>query len=193
MIKARGACKQGAGQWSDERRLLIKPGSLSLSISLFLSLSAGRAKYGVEWYGKGGRQWEITLVHGIIVHAFRRVTARRHRWSRLRRNAQRRPLLPVAPALVVPPTLLVCSRIADHRRFFTNFVHAIQDKKKKKNSFTSNHANSYPPISSTICDSSRTFASFSRQFYLRRLEFFYGIIVSSISISVFRDLYARDE
>lgn len=132
MIKARGACKQGAGQWSDERRLLIKPGSLSLSISLFLSLSAGRAKYGVEWYGKGGRQWEITLVHGIIVHAFRRVTARRHRWSRLRRNAQRRPLLPVAPALVVPPTLLVCSRIADHRRFFTNFVHAIQDKKKKK-------------------------------------------------------------
>lgn len=66
-------------------------------------------------------------------------------------------------------------------------------KKKKKNSFTSNHANSYPPISSTICDSSRTFASFSRQFYLRRLEFFYGIIVSSISISVFRDLYARDE
>lgn len=132
MIKARGACKQGAGQWSDERRLLIKPGSLSLSISLFLSLSVGRAKYGVEWYGKGGRQWEITLVHGIIVHAFRRVTARRHRWSRLRRNAQRRPLLPVAPALVVPPTLLVCSRIADHRRFFTNFVHAIQDKKKKK-------------------------------------------------------------
>lgn len=132
MIKARGACKQGAGRWSDERRLLIKPGSLSLSISLFLSLSAGRAKYGVEWYGKGGRQWEITLVHGIIVHAFRRVTARRHRWSRLRRNAQRRPLLPVAPALVVPPTLLVCSRIADHRRFFTNFVHAIQDKKKKK-------------------------------------------------------------
>lgn len=132
MIKARGACKQGAGQWSDERRLLIKPGSLSLSISLFLSLSAGRAKYGVEWYGKDGRQWEITLVHGIIVHAFRRVTARRHRWSRLRRNAQRRPLLPVAPALVVPPTLLVCSRIADHRRFFTNFVHAIQDKKKKK-------------------------------------------------------------
>lgn len=132
MIKARGACKQGAGQWSDERRLLIKPGSLSLSISLFLSLSVGRAKYDVEWYGKGGRQWEITLVHGIIVHAFRRVTARRHRWSRLRRNAQRRPLLPVAPALVVPPTLLVCSRIADHRRFFTNFVHAIQDKKKKK-------------------------------------------------------------
>lgn len=75
-------------------RSLIKPGGISLSRSLFLSPSAGRAKYGVERCGggKGGKQWEITLVYGIIVHAFRRVTARSHRWSRLRRNAQRRPL-----------------------------------------------------------------------------------------------------
>lgn len=94
-------------------RSLIKPGGISLSRSLFLSPSAGRAKYGVERCGggKGGRQWEITLVYGIIVHAFRRVTARSHRWSRLRRNAQRRPLLPVAPAyVVVPPTLAFTHR-----------------------------------------------------------------------------------
>ena len=39
MIKARGACKQGAGQWSDERRLLIKPGGISLSVYLSFSLS----------------------------------------------------------------------------------------------------------------------------------------------------------
>lgn len=39
MIKARGACKQGAGRWSDERRLLIKPGGVSLSVYLSFSLS----------------------------------------------------------------------------------------------------------------------------------------------------------
>lgn len=39
MIKARGACKQGAGRWSDERRLLIKPGGISLSVYLSFSLS----------------------------------------------------------------------------------------------------------------------------------------------------------
>lgn len=123
-------------------RSLIKPGGISLSRSLFLSPSAGRAKYGVERCGggKGGRQWEITLVYGIIVHAFRRVTARSHRWSKLRRNAQRRPLLPVAPAyVVVPPTLSVHASPTTADFSPTSYTRS----KIKKNSFTSNHANSY--------------------------------------------------